>query len=80
MGETNQIVRLPDAPGGRSVGGLAVRSDLTAFLRDEAGATAIEYGLIISLIFLVCVTAIGTFSGNAVTMFTTIATAVQGTR
>ena len=57
-----------------------MRSDLTAFLADQSGATAIEYGLIISLIFLVCVTAIGTFSGNAVSMFTTIATSVSGTR
>jgi pilus assembly protein Flp/PilA len=57
-----------------------VRSHLIAFAKDQSGATAVEYGLIISLIFLVCVTAIGTFSGNAVAMFTNIATAVSGTR
>jgi len=31
------------------------------FLRDESGATAIEYALILALIFVVCVSAIQSF-------------------
>jgi pilus assembly protein Flp/PilA len=42
---------------------LAARSYLTRFLRDERGATAIEYGLICALVFLVVVSSITAF-GN----------------
>ena len=41
-------------------------SVFTAFLRDERGATAIEYGLICGLIFVVVVGAATTF-GNLTT-------------
>ncbi len=34
---------------------------LLRFLRDENGATAIEYALMLALIFVVCVSAIQTF-------------------
>ncbi|RZJ30940.1 MAG: Flp family type IVb pilin [Brevundimonas sp.] len=37
---------------------------LTRFLRDDSGATAIEYGLIIALIFLTILGALTAF-GNA---------------
>jgi pilus assembly protein Flp/PilA len=47
-----------------------------SFLRDEDGATAIEYALIISLIFLVIVTAVGLFATNMTTMFGIINTAM----
>ena len=33
-------------------------------LRDETGATAVEYGLIISLIVLAMLTALGTFASK----------------
>ena len=36
---------------------------VTAFLKDESGATAIEYGLIAALVAVVLVTALG-FMGN----------------
>lgn len=43
---------------------------LTArFLRDESGATAIEYGLIISLIFLAIVTALTAFGNQSSGVF-----------
>ena len=57
-----------------------MRSHLKTFAKDQSGATAIEYGLIISLIFLVCVTAIGTFAGNNNTNYNKISTAIAGTR
>lgn len=39
------------------------------FLRDDSGATAIEYGLIGALIFLAVVGSITLFAGNATTGF-----------
>ena len=46
------------------------------FLQDEAGVTAIEYGLIASLIFLAVIVAVGSFSTNANAMFDKISAAV----
>lgn len=38
-------------------------------LRDIRGATAVEYGLILALIFLAVVGAIGTFSATTINMW-----------
>ena len=46
------------------------------FLRAERGATAIEYGVIISLIFIVIIGAVTLFATNATAMFFTIASNV----
>ena len=43
------------------------------FARDDSGATAIEYGLIVALIFLAIVTAVNSFAQNTNTMYSTIA-------
>jgi pilus assembly protein Flp/PilA len=48
------------------------------FLVDERGATAIEYGLIVALIFLVIVSAVTLFSDRATAMFTYISTTIDG--
>jgi len=77
MGETAKSSRLPDAAGRRASRGLAARLALSHFLADEGGATAIEYGLIVSLIFLVILTAVTQFGHNANTMFNNISTAVS---
>ncbi|MDR6624026.1 Flp family type IVb pilin [Caulobacter segnis] len=37
---------------------------VTRFLKDESGATAIEYGLIVALIAVVIVTAVTTLGGK----------------
>ena len=66
MGEAKRHGGLSDAAGGRAAGGLAARLSLSAFWRDETGATAIEYGLICGLIFVVVVTSVTTF-GNLTT-------------
>ena len=50
---------------------------LFAFLHDEDGATAIEYGLIAALISVVIITAVTTVGSNLTTTFTAIATAVK---
>ena len=42
-------------------------------LRDERGATAIEYGLIAALIAVVIITAVTSVGTNLTTTFTTIA-------
>ena len=42
---------------------------LTRFSRDESGATALEYGLIIATIFLVILAAVQLFASNATTKF-----------
>ena len=52
-------------------------SKISAFLRDESGATAIEYGLIAALISVVIITAVTTVGSNLTTTFTAIATAVK---
>jgi pilus assembly protein Flp/PilA len=62
MGETRQAGRLSDAARGRPAGRLAARSLVTRFLKDAGGATAIEYGLIVALIFLAIITGVTAFA------------------
>lgn len=46
---------------------------IARFVRDESGATAIEYGLIAALISVVIITAITLLGTNLSTVFTNIA-------
>jgi pilus assembly protein Flp/PilA len=50
---------------------------LFAFLRDESGATAIEYGLIAALISVVIITAVTLVGTNLSTTFNSVATAIK---
>ena len=43
---------------------------VTRFLKDESGATAIEYGLIVALIAVVIATIVTTLGGTLKTTFT----------
>lgn len=43
-----------------------------AFVRDEGGAEAIEYGLVAALIFLVILGAVAAMAINAVAMWQTV--------
>jgi pilus assembly protein Flp/PilA len=43
------------------------------FLKDESGATAIEYGLIASLIAIAIIAVLGTLGGNLSTKFKQVA-------
>jgi pilus assembly protein Flp/PilA len=45
---------------------------VTRFLKDESGATAIEYGLIAALVAVVLVTALGALGTQLSTTFTTV--------
>ncbi len=47
------------------------------FLKDESGATAIEYGLIAGMIFLAIVTAVHYFINNTEAMYQRIGAAVD---
>jgi pilus assembly protein Flp/PilA len=49
---------------------------LNRFLRNERGATAIEYGLIAAIVFLGIVTAIGNYGDAMSSMYDKIRTAV----
>lgn len=42
---------------------------LRAFLSDESGATAIEYGLIVALMAVGCIAAFTVFGGNLKDLF-----------
>ena len=46
------------------------------FVRDESGATAIEYGLIAALIAVVIITALTSIGTNLTAKFNTIAAAL----
>jgi pilus assembly protein Flp/PilA len=50
---------------------------ISRFVRDESGATAIEYGLIAALIAVVVITALTSIGTNLSTKFTTIATSLR---
>jgi pilus assembly protein Flp/PilA len=47
---------------------------ISRFVRDESGATAIEYGLIAALIAVVIITALTTVGTKLSTTFNTVAT------
>mgnify|MGYP001795475586 CR=1 FL=1 len=49
---------------------------VTRFLKDESGATAIEYGLIAALVAVVLVTALNTMSGKLVATFAAVSAAL----
>jgi pilus assembly protein Flp/PilA len=53
-----------------------MRKLLQRFVRDESGATAIEYGLIAAGISVVIITAVGSVGTKLTTVFTSIATAL----
>ena len=50
---------------------------ISRFVRDESGATAIEYGLIAALIAVVIITALTTLGSNLNAKFNTIATTLR---
>ncbi len=46
--------------------------------RDERGATAVEYGLILALVFLAMVGAVASVAGTTTTMWNEVSTKVRG--
>jgi pilus assembly protein Flp/PilA len=55
---------------------LPMKNLVLRFVNDEAGATAIEYGLIAAGISVVIIAAVTTVGTNLNTMFTTVAGAL----
>ena len=55
-----------------------MRRFLSRFLRDESGATAIEYGMILALMFLVILGALQAFGGTGSGIFNNAMDAVRG--
>jgi pilus assembly protein Flp/PilA len=53
-----------------------MRSLFLRFAKDESGVTAIEYGLISSLIAVVIITAVTLIGTNLTTKFNAVATAL----
>ncbi|HVV28069.1 MAG TPA: Flp family type IVb pilin [Rhizomicrobium sp.] len=53
-------------------------SIFSRFVRDESGATAIEYGLIAALISVVIITAVKLVGSNLSTTFNSVATSLSG--
>lgn len=50
---------------------------ISRFLRDESGATAIEYGLIIALIAVVIISAVTAVGGKINDSFTSVSTGLR---
>ena len=50
----------------------------TAFLKDESGATAIEYGLIAALVSVAGITAFQSLGTSLGTMFSTVSSTIDG--
>jgi pilus assembly protein Flp/PilA len=55
---------------------LAMKSLLLRFAKDESGVTAIEYGLIATLIAVAIITAVTSVGTSLKTKFTAVATAL----
>jgi pilus assembly protein Flp/PilA len=49
---------------------------LIRFFKDEEGATAVEYGLLVALIAAVIVAIVGTLGGKVNTAFKTVSDAI----
>ncbi len=50
---------------------------LKTLIRDEEGASAVEYGLLVALIAAVIIVAVTTIGTNLNSTFTTVGTALQ---
>jgi pilus assembly protein Flp/PilA len=48
------------------------------FFKDESGASMVEYGLLVALIAVVCITVVGTLGTNLQTKFQAAGTGVGG--
>ncbi|HQT52048.1 MAG: Flp family type IVb pilin [Phenylobacterium sp.] len=77
MGETLKTRRLSDAAGRCAAGGLAARSHLIAFLRDDRGATMIEYAILAGVLGMAVVAAIGAFQTVLFDLMNKAATAIE---
>ena len=54
-----------------------MKSLLLRFVRDESGATAVEYGLVAAGISVAIITVVGTLGSGLNTTFTSVSTALK---
>ena len=64
-------------PAGQTSKGAYMSNLFNAFLVDESGATAIEYGLIAAGISVAIITVVGSLGSSLNTTFTSVQTAVK---
>jgi pilus assembly protein Flp/PilA len=64
--------------GNRNRIALTMKSTFSKFLSDDAGATAIEYGLIAALISVVIIATITAVGTQLTKTFTSVSTALSG--
>jgi pilus assembly protein Flp/PilA len=55
---------------------LAARLSLKRFTRDERGTTAVEYGIIVALVFLVIVSSVTAFGTKTTNIMNSVSTAI----
>ncbi|WP_420338902.1 Flp family type IVb pilin [Roseibium sp.] len=53
-----------------------MKSLITRFVKDESGATAIEYGLIAGLLSIAIIGILGTMSGSLTSVFSSVSSAL----
>ena len=66
-----------DAIGLVFFGGIFMRQEWKSFLKDDSGATAIEYGIIVGLIGVAVVVSIGGVKDKLLVLFELIQAALQ---
>jgi pilus assembly protein Flp/PilA len=64
-------------PAGQKVQEQSMRVSITRFIRDESGATAIEYGLIAAGIAVAIIATVQALGTNLNTTFSTVSTALK---
>lgn len=52
-------------------------NQIMRFVKEEDGATAVEYGLMVSLIAVIIIGAVTTIGANLLTTFTTVGNALS---
>jgi pilus assembly protein Flp/PilA len=56
-----------------------ISQQIKKFMRNEDGPTAVEYAVMLSLIIVVCISAIKILGQNSNATFTTVGNAIGGT-
>lgn len=56
---------------------MLLRKQIKQCMLDESGATAIEYGLIVALLFLAMIGSANLFADEAITMWTTVSDTME---
>jgi pilus assembly protein Flp/PilA len=67
-----------DGNGATEEASRTMRRTVSRLIRCQSGATAIEYGLIVGLIFLVIIASVSMVATDITNMFNTVSNAVTG--